>query len=222
VATSTVTESSTFLTRSPTYYPTRVHSPTRIYSPIKSNSKSSYQESDYSMAEDTNGREPPKKKVKLEDIDNRTDRTSILTSLAAPISPPHCRRPEVVIEEQNLVELVRNEGLDKVQSLNAPNVLPSPFQLTSIQDLPATSNIDTVTLKDLLGHPLISECWEFNYLHDLDFLIDAFDPDVQELVKVHVIHGFWKHEDGKYLQVILSFLSTNSKTAHLNLHLLHL
>jgi Tyrosyl-DNA phosphodiesterase len=168
------------------------------------------------MAEDTNDREPLKKKIKLEGIDCRTNRTSILTSLAAPISPPRRRRSEVVIKDQSLVEVARNEGLNNVQSLNTPtqsdiaSVLPSPFQLTSIQDLPATSNIDAVTLNDLLGHPLISECWEFNYLHDLDFLMNAFDPDVREMVKVHVIHGFWKHEDGKYLQVTLSFLSPNS------------
>ncbi len=56
-------------------------------------------------------------------------------------------------------------------------------------------NRDTVTLNDILGDPLIAECWEFNYLHDIDFLMAAFDPDVRHLVKVHVVHGFWKRED---------------------------
>jgi tyrosyl-DNA phosphodiesterase-1 len=56
-------------------------------------------------------------------------------------------------------------------------------------------NQDTVSLKDILGDPLISECWEFNYLHDIDFLMKAFDEDVRDLVKVHVVHGFWKRED---------------------------
>ncbi|KAF7553847.1 hypothetical protein G7Z17_g3315 [Cylindrodendrum hubeiense] len=74
-------------------------------------------------------------------------------------------------------------------------VLKSPWQLTWIQDLPEDQNRDAVTLKDLLGDPLISECWEFNYLHDISFLMDAFDRDVKDLVKVHVVHGFWKHED---------------------------
>jgi tyrosyl-DNA phosphodiesterase-1 len=73
--------------------------------------------------------------------------------------------------------------------------MKSPFQLTRIKDLPPASNVDTVTLTDILGDPLISECWEFNYLHDLDFLMDAFDEDVRDIVKVHVIHGFWKQED---------------------------
>jgi tyrosyl-DNA phosphodiesterase-1 len=74
-------------------------------------------------------------------------------------------------------------------------MIKSPFQLTWIQDLPASSNADAVSLKDLLGDPLIAECWNFNYLHDIDFLMDAFDPDVKDLVNVHIIHGFWKKED---------------------------
>jgi tyrosyl-DNA phosphodiesterase-1 len=71
----------------------------------------------------------------------------------------------------------------------------SPFQLTRIRDLPPELNRDTISLKDILGDPLISECWEFNYLHDIDFLMNAFDEDVRGLVKVHVVHGFWKKED---------------------------
>lgn len=79
--------------------------------------------------------------------------------------------------------------------------MKSPFQLTWIQDLPASSNADAVTLKDILGDPMIAECWEFNYLHHLDFLMDAFDSDVKDLVKVHVIHGFWKQEDEHRLRL---------------------
>jgi tyrosyl-DNA phosphodiesterase 1 len=83
--------------------------------------------------------------------------------------------------------------------------MPSPFQLSSIRDLPASSNVDAVSLKDVLGDPLISECWEFNYLHNLDFLMDAFDEDVRDLVKVHVIHGFWKNEDASRLNLKVLF-----------------
>lgn len=74
-------------------------------------------------------------------------------------------------------------------------VVGSPWQLTWIRDLPESLNKDAVTLKDLLGDPLICECWEFNYLHDIPFLMDAFDPDTRHLVKVHIVHGFWKQED---------------------------
>ncbi|KAM7191063.1 putative tyrosyl-DNA phosphodiesterase [Naviculisporaceae sp. PSN 640] len=78
-------------------------------------------------------------------------------------------------------------------------IFKSPFQLTKIKDHSPQYNIDTVTLRDILGDPLISECWEFNYLHDIDYLMNAFDPDVRHLVKVHVVHGFWKQEDANRL-----------------------
>lgn len=97
-------------------------------------------------------------------------------SLTSTISPPPLRRkPKPDIHEVKVIK--------------------SPFQLTWIRDLPESSNRDAVSLKDILGDPMISECWEFNYLHNLDFLMDAFDPDVRDLVKVHVVHGFWKNED---------------------------
>jgi len=50
-------------------------------------------------------------------------------------------------------------------------ILPSPVHLTRIRDLPASSNVDTVGLTDLLGDPLIKECWNFNFLFDLDFVM---------------------------------------------------
>ena len=106
------------------------------------------------------------------DDESPTDRSHLPRTLYPSVSPPPLRR-----------------------ALQSPQIMKSPFQLTWIQDLPESSNVDAVSLKNILGDPLIAECWEFNYLHDLDFLMDAFDEDVRNLVKVHVIHGFWKHED---------------------------
>ncbi|KAH9221374.1 tyrosyl-DNA phosphodiesterase [Leptodontidium sp. 2 PMI_412] len=97
-------------------------------------------------------------------------------SLTSSISPPPLRR-------------------NQKSEIQGPQVTKSPFQLTWIRDLPESSNKDAVSLRDILGDPMISECWEFNYLHNLDFLMDAFDSDVRDLVKVHVVHGFWKNED---------------------------
>ncbi len=56
-------------------------------------------------------------------------------------------------------------------SSRAERFIPSPIQLNRISDLPASSNVDTVSLRDLLGDPLISECWIFNYLFDVDFVM---------------------------------------------------
>lgn len=83
----------------------------------------------------------------------------------------------------------------KSNSTSARQVLSSPFRLTKIRDLAPDLNVDTVSLADLLGDPLISECWQFNYLHDIDFLMPHFDDDTRGLVNVHIVHGSWKRED---------------------------
>ena len=105
------------------------------------------------------------------------------SSLERPISPPPLRR-------------IRD---------SQPVLKSSPFQITKIQALPESSNVDAVALGDIIGDPLIAECWEFNYLHDLDFLMNAFDPDVRDLVKVNVVHGFWKKEDQSRLALKVKF-----------------
>jgi tyrosyl-DNA phosphodiesterase-1 len=49
--------------------------------------------------------------------------------------------------------------------------IPSPIQLTRIQDLPMESNLDTVGLEDILGDVMIRECWNFNFLFDIDWVM---------------------------------------------------
>ena len=49
--------------------------------------------------------------------------------------------------------------------------IASPVQLTRIRDLAPHQNVDTVQLKDILGDPLIRECWNFNFLFDIDFVM---------------------------------------------------
>lgn len=130
----------------------------------------------------------PSKRLRLHletDTDEGAIRPSLSTprSLTHPVSPPPRSRPPRSRREREKVSSAKGE------------LFKSPFQLTRIRDLPDKDNIDALGLKDLLGDPLIEECWEFNYLHDIDFLLSAFDEDVRHLVDVHVIHGFWKHED---------------------------
>ena len=50
-------------------------------------------------------------------------------------------------------------------------LVPSPIQLNFIPEFPASSNKDTTSLGNVLGDPLISECWLFNYLFDIDFIM---------------------------------------------------
>jgi MATE family multidrug resistance protein len=106
---------------------------------------------------------------RLRNVDE-DDESGILASLSRPISPPRKRFRQVAIQK-------------------------SPWQLTRIRDLPEEVNKDTITLEDILGDPLICECWQFNFLHDIPFVMNAFDERVRHLVQVHVVHGFWKRND---------------------------
>lgn len=72
---------------------------------------------------------------------------------------------------------------------------PSPVQLISVNDLPPSYNVDTISLKDILGEPLIQDCWIFNYLFDVDFVMEQFDEDIRDLVKVKIVHGSWRTDD---------------------------
>lgn len=111
-------------------------------------------------------------------LDDKGDEDSeILSSLSRPISPP----------------------LKRIRRVQAQK---SPWQLTRIRDLPEELNKDTIRLQDILGDPLITECWQFNFLHDIPFVMSAFDELVRDRVQLHVVHGFWKKSDSS--RVVLS------------------
>lgn len=78
-----------------------------------------------------------------------------------PITPPPLRRVHG--------KRASSQALD--YSPKQPSCVASPFQLTSIEDLPDSSNVDSVRLSDILEDPLIRETWQFNFLIDLDFMM---------------------------------------------------
>lgn len=49
--------------------------------------------------------------------------------------------------------------------------IPSPIHLNFVHELPQESNVDTVSLGSILGDVMIRECWLFNYLFDVDFIM---------------------------------------------------
>ncbi|KAE8412654.1 tyrosyl-DNA phosphodiesterase I [Aspergillus pseudocaelatus] len=124
-----------------------------------------------------------------------------LESLRRSITPPSPssrsqRRSQSQSAPPQPVKDAEEEEEEECESTQKPRVIPSPFQLTHIRDLAASSgnNVDTVRLRDILGDPMIRECWQFNYLHDVDFIMSQFDEDVRRLVKVKVVHGSWKRD----------------------------
>ncbi|KAL1969963.1 hypothetical protein VTN77DRAFT_7473 [Rasamsonia byssochlamydoides] len=150
---------------------------------------------------------------KQESADRPTEATGYngrpLKSLTRSITPPRrscsqTQSPHLKPQENPAVDnlLVANRETNIHEKDKAadndqlPTIIPSPIKLTHIRDLPSSSgnNVDTVKLRDILGDPMIRECWQFNYLFDVDFLMSQFDEDVRNLVQVKVVHGSWKKE----------------------------
>ena len=92
------------------------------------------------------------------------------------ISPPPRRgRPiksDPVLPRPLKTAEAQREHIDLASDRSPPpESIPSPFKLTHIRDLPADQNVDAVRLKDILGDVMIKECWQFNFLFDVDWLM---------------------------------------------------
>ena len=111
--------------------------------------------------------------------------------------------PEVAVTSGSMRTPVTTEASTTTKTLAARRrYLPSPFQLTRIRDLPPAYNIDTITLSDILGHPLLSEIWQFNYLHSIPFITSHIDADVLPHVSLKIVHGFWRNDDARRQRLI--------------------
>ncbi|RAL16448.1 tyrosyl-DNA phosphodiesterase 1 [Aspergillus homomorphus CBS 101889] len=138
------------------------------------------------LSNNTTKHEGPGEQDASSSRDNSADTsTKPLASLHRSITPPLLSRS------------AKNISPTKAQPLNPnPQTLRSPIQLTHIRDFSPSSgnNVDAVRLRDILGDPMIRECWQFNYLHDVDFVMSQFDEDVRSLIQLKVVHGSWKRE----------------------------
>lgn len=59
----------------------------------------------------------------------------------------------------------------EAKKLQSRTYIQSPIQLNFIEQLPTSSNVDCISLGNILGDPMIKECWLFNYLFDIDFVV---------------------------------------------------
>ncbi|KAI4179283.1 MAG: hypothetical protein LQ348_005437 [Seirophora lacunosa] len=119
-----------------------------------------------------------------------------------PISPPSSRKAGKETKTS-----WKTSGSGSIETLpddpapRNPCSRASPIQLSTVSGLPASSNIDTLSLGDILGDPLIKECWLFNYLFDVDFIMSQLDEDTRDLVQVKLVHGSWKSEDSNRIHI---------------------
>lgn len=140
-----------------------------------------------------------------------------LASLSRSVTPPLTTREKRPLNNQQTEHTDHTDhaqqNIDSIRS-RKPNdeikpsitegqlrIIRSPIQLTHIRDLPTDKNIDTVRLHDILGDPMIRECWQFNYCFDVDFVMSQFDQDVKNLVQVKIVHGSWKQDSSNRIQI---------------------
>ncbi|KAK6352316.1 hypothetical protein TWF730_009146 [Orbilia blumenaviensis] len=132
------------------------------------------------------------------------------SSLNRDISPPPLRRQSAAVSMVATVtsstnspaivsSLAETANRTETQPLeisdNADLIISSPFKLTHIRNLTINKNIDTITISDILGSPLIREIWSFNFMHDLEWMVSHLDEDVAKSIKIKIIHGNWRKED---------------------------
>jgi tyrosyl-DNA phosphodiesterase-1 len=159
--------------------------------------------------------EPPNKKIRTDSgsperesrLESPLSTLHELATLRSVVTPPP-RSQQVAstcpeTKKENERKIIPTSS--KASSI-PPKIIESPVQLTHIRDLPTSTgyNVDTVRLRDILGDPMIRECWQFNYLHDVDFLMSQFDEDTRGLVKVRVVHGSWQRENANKIRIEVS------------------
>ena len=106
---------------------------------------------------------PPKRRRTAEDKGKHT--VDAINDVTFPSATQQAR--------QNNDKNCSAETLPPSQVLELPNArsIASPVQLNFIEELPPASNVDTISLGSILGDVMIKECWLFNYLFDLDFVM---------------------------------------------------
>ena len=94
------------------------------------------------------------------------------------ISPPPTKKRRTFVPVEEEAESRSQEGSTNEHCRKSnfghgsrAAYIPSPMRLNFMPEFPASSIRDTVRLGDILGNPLIRECWLFNYLFDVDFVL---------------------------------------------------
>lgn len=117
----------------------------------------------------------------------RSQRSAFLNSLYRGISPPGSRRSPLQssidsdtgsnvtakAEYPKPISMPSSteQSLEKAVSLRTLRIVKSPFKLTRIRDLPPSANVDTISLRDILGDVMLKEVWLFDFLFDVDWVM---------------------------------------------------
>jgi tyrosyl-DNA phosphodiesterase 1 len=114
--------------------------------------------------------------------DVRSRRSAFLASLDRDVSPPGSPALLEKAELNTRLQLEpeaaptsnsanRPNSQSKTVSSSRPRIVPSAFKLTRIRDLPANANVDTISIRDILGDVMLKEVWFFDFLYDVDWVM---------------------------------------------------
>lgn len=134
----------------------------------------------------------------VEESDVRTPHQSFQSTSTIELPPSFFEQPQQsqsAERSQSInpeVSMIRG----KLQKSSFTRTFASPFRLLKTQGVSSDDNYNTISLRDILGDPLIKQAWIFNFCFDVDWTMKHFDADVRELVDVKIVHGSWRKEDG--------------------------
>lgn len=95
------------------------------------------------------------------------------------------------------------------KTLRQPNVTEqakSPIKLTKIDSLPASENVSTVSLRDLIGATDLTMMWQFSFAIDIPFVMEHIHPRALPMLDAHFVTGSKAGDDTKeklYMQKML-------------------
>lgn len=103
---------------------------------------------------------------------------------ANPSSDPNVKRPKTDPEIGNDDD-IEITGMKSIGSGSAG----CSYKLTTISDLPAADNLDTVSISDILGVPDIKKMVQFNFSISVSYVMDQLAPSMRGNVDALFIHG---------------------------------
>ena len=106
---------------------------------------------------------PPKRRRRAED-----DGRYISDAVVGVPSPSESRK---AYQNDNKNEFEERFPANQQGAQPKAPLVASPVQLNFVEELSPASNLDTISLGNILGDVMIKECWLFNYLFDLDFVM---------------------------------------------------
>ena len=125
--------------------------------------------------------------------DRPTISPPFMASIDRPISPPLRKRPRLT---DDFLGVPSTEIVSSSSTLDDIHIIRSPIRLYAIKDLPASENVDTVTLREILApQSTLDELWSINFMTDVPFLRQIIGTEDEARIKIRIIHGYWREED---------------------------